>query len=174
MLFGAACLNLKSHSCNKQSAPWPNTSTWRARSHKVHRLHVQPRCDLLRHRRLMFNPPHSHRLKWTWGEGSPLIHLRVWPGLHTAVNKFKANTTWGCSCSYLKDLILLPLVDLACEAAVGHSVLYDVLVRLCTGLLVELRSWMRTEERTSGWGCCYGNYSSYVKDSSPHFYSVFW
>lgn len=41
---------------------------------------------------------------------------------------------------YLQDLVLLALIDLPCEAAVGQSVLDDVLVRLGTGFFVELRS----------------------------------
>lgn len=41
---------------------------------------------------------------------------------------------------YLQDLVLWPLIDLACEAAVGQGVLDDVLVRFGTGLLVQLWS----------------------------------
>lgn len=49
--------------------------------------------------------------------------------------------------SHLQDLVLGPLVDLSCHAAVGQSVLDDVLVRLCTGLLVQPRPWWRWRGR---------------------------
>ena len=39
-------------------------------------------------------------------------------------------------CCYLQDLVLLPFINLAGEAAVGQSVLDDVLVRFSAGLLV--------------------------------------
>lgn len=45
-----------------------------------------------------------------------------------------------CPMPYLQDLVLWPLIDLACEAAVGQGVLDDVLVRFGTGLLVQLWS----------------------------------
>lgn len=41
---------------------------------------------------------------------------------------------------YLQNLVLLPLVDLPCKAAMCQSILDDVLVRFGAGLLVQPRS----------------------------------
>lgn len=38
--------------------------------------------------------------------------------------------------TYIKYLIFLPFVDLASQAAVSQGILDDVLVGLCTGLLI--------------------------------------
>lgn len=54
------------------------------------------------------------------------------PCWHADVLHVHLNT----SSTYIKYLVLLPLVDLASQAAVGQRVLDDVLVGLGAGLLV--------------------------------------
>ena len=59
-------------------------------------------------------------------------------------------------CVYLQYLVLLALVDLAGQAAVGQGVLDDVLVGLGAGLLVQLRPCVTSRGRRVVMTTCSG------------------
>ena len=82
------------------------------------------------------------------------------PFLKQRVKRVRARQTrWR----YLQDLVLLGLVDLPCQAAVGDGVVDDGLVGLGAGLLEQLGTWRGRGGGTShqegllqsGVGVCY-------------------